>query len=212
LETFRDQVTGRHPRQPRRAVQDSLGNGVDGRADLYALGVVLFECLAGSPPFGAEDAGELIAMHLTVPPPDLSELCPGVAPALVAVVAKAVGQRSRRPLSDHTSLRADLWRIRDGEREEFELATVAGEAPSERPLVGRAEQIGRLTERWRRAEAGLGGAAIITGPPASGRPGWSGNCWPMSARTAGWYFRAPAPTRTLCWHRCGRRSIDTWST
>ena len=147
----------------------ALRRGVDGRADLYALGVVLFECLAGSPPFAAEDAGELIAMHLSVPPPDLYELCPGSAPALVAVVAKLLAKDPDDRYLTAASLRADLRRIQDGERAEFALATVAGEAVSERPLVGRSEEIERLTDRWRQAAAGLGGTALITGPTGIGK-------------------------------------------
>jgi len=62
-----------------------------------------------------------------------------------------------------------LGRIQDGERAEFALATVAGEAASERHLVGRSEETGRLADRWRQAEAGLGGTALITGTTGIGK-------------------------------------------
>ncbi len=48
------------------------GGKIDGRADLYALGLILYEMLCGYPPFDAEDAIELIFKHIKEPPRPLS--------------------------------------------------------------------------------------------------------------------------------------------
>jgi serine/threonine-protein kinase len=61
------------------APEQALGRVLDGRADLYSLGVTLFEILTGRLPFMAEDPMDTLRMHVTVPPPKLSTMCPGAA-------------------------------------------------------------------------------------------------------------------------------------
>ena len=72
--------------------------GVDRRADIYALGCILFEMLAGAPPFEAVGAGELIAAHIYEVPPLLSERVIGLPPAIEALVATMLAKDpSERP-------------------------------------------------------------------------------------------------------------------
>jgi non-specific serine/threonine protein kinase len=65
---------------------------VDGRSDLYSLGCVLFEMLAGEPPFTANTIDALLRMHLTTEPRALSELRPTVPVGLVRVVARTLAK------------------------------------------------------------------------------------------------------------------------
>ena len=64
---------------------------VDGRADLYSLGCVLFEMLAGSPPFTGP-AESLGYQHLSVTPRTVSELRPGLPARVSATIAKALAK------------------------------------------------------------------------------------------------------------------------
>ena len=71
---------------------------VDDKTDVYALGVLLFELLAGRTPFMAESGGEYIGMHLFKQPPQLHELAPSVPPELAACIdSLLVKDPARRP-------------------------------------------------------------------------------------------------------------------
>ena len=66
---------------------------VDGRADVYSLGCLVFEMLCGRPPFVAEGAGELMMMHMTEKPEPPSRLRPEISPGLERVILQALEKR-----------------------------------------------------------------------------------------------------------------------
>src|SRR5262249_40124973 len=72
------------------APEQIAGEAIDGRADLYALGVVLYELLAGYVPFAGRDPIETLRAHQEEPVPALP---PEVPPAARAVVERALQKR-----------------------------------------------------------------------------------------------------------------------
>ncbi|HSY40073.1 MAG TPA: hypothetical protein VLA79_11115, partial [Polyangia bacterium] len=80
----------------------------DHRADVYALGVMLFEMLAGRPPFVADGLGELFALHMFHPAPALADLAPGVPPHVAAAVMKALAKSPDDRFQSMDELRAAL--------------------------------------------------------------------------------------------------------
>jgi eukaryotic-like serine/threonine-protein kinase len=81
---------------------------IDHRADVYALGVMLFEMLAGRPPFVAEGLGELFALHMFQPAPALADLAPVVPPHVAAAVMKALAKSPDDRFQSMDELRAAL--------------------------------------------------------------------------------------------------------
>ncbi len=75
-----------------------LGEHIDPRADLYAAGVVLFECLTGRLPFVADTLGARIARVLHEGAPAPADLRPDIPPALSAIVQRLLARaREDRP-------------------------------------------------------------------------------------------------------------------
>jgi len=67
-----------------------VGSTFDARADVYALGIMLFELLSGSPPFTGTDALEIANKRLHQPIPSLHELCPDVPAAYDLILYHAL--------------------------------------------------------------------------------------------------------------------------
>ena len=63
---------------------------IDLRSDLYALGVVLYECLAGQPPFVHRNEAVVLQMHLTHPAPDVRALRPDAPAELATGIMRAM--------------------------------------------------------------------------------------------------------------------------
>jgi serine/threonine-protein kinase len=72
--------------------EQSLGEHVDGRSDVYALGVVLYEMLTGTCPFPGRNATEVIAKHISAPIPRISEREPETPVALVRLVDRMLAK------------------------------------------------------------------------------------------------------------------------
>ena len=68
------------------------GLQTDARADIYSIGVTLFEMLSGRPPFEADSAMTLMMMHLNDPLPDLHELRPDISNDLLSITNIALAK------------------------------------------------------------------------------------------------------------------------
>ncbi|MBW2733774.1 MAG: serine/threonine protein kinase [Deltaproteobacteria bacterium] len=129
------------------APEQASGQSTDGRADLYAMGVILFEMLAGERPFRAENPFRVLQMHLSSPIPSPRALRPeiGLSPEIEGVIVRAMQKKPTKRFIDAEAFSAALrelpeWRSRRSS-ERVELSAEShGRPPSPREPTPPAEE------------------------------------------------------------------------
>jgi TolB-like protein len=92
--------------------QASGESRLDGRSDIYSLGCVLYEMLAGDPPFAGNTPQAMIVAHLNTPPPPLATRRKDIPAALAAVVHKALEKLPSARYANAGEFRDALDRMR----------------------------------------------------------------------------------------------------
>ncbi|MGM0556462.1 MAG: protein kinase domain-containing protein, partial [Myxococcota bacterium] len=152
-----------------------LKRPVDGRADLYSLGVVLYECATGRPPFESNDASELVRLHAVERPASIMQQNDAISGALARIIERLLEKDPDDRYPDCEALLADLERLdalneKLDAGESIKLGVAAGLAHREpgTPLFGRGTEYRRLASAWRAAKTGRGSVCWISGEPGMG--------------------------------------------
>jgi serine/threonine protein kinase len=92
------------------APEQALGQAVDLRADLYALGAMAFEMITGHRPFDHESKVTLLGMHVTAPIPRMSERAPdaNIPPEIEAVITRLLSKEATARHQDAKELIEEL--------------------------------------------------------------------------------------------------------
>ncbi|MBW8011065.1 MAG: protein kinase [Chloroflexi bacterium] len=148
----------------------AMGQKIDGRADLYSLGVMLYELTTGQPPFTDEDPVAIISQHLHAPvvppraknasiPPKLNEL-------IVQLLSK---DPDDRPASgDEIQKILDDPKILDINAAPDEELSVLGRIVRGR-MVGRRKEFDEARSLWNKTVNGQGQTLLISGEPGIGK-------------------------------------------
>ena len=90
------------------APEVALAQQIDGRADLYSLGVTFYAMLTGTLPFRAKDPVEWVYCHIAQTPPPPHAIVPSIPPQLSAVVLKLLAKAAEERYQSARGLRHDL--------------------------------------------------------------------------------------------------------
>jgi serine/threonine protein kinase len=110
------------------APEQCRGVPIDHRADLYALGCILFELCTGRPPFIGEGAGDVLAAHIHVPPPTLATSGVKVPAAVEHLLERLLTKSPERRIPSAEVLIADIDSATTGHRAASTSSSSAGRA------------------------------------------------------------------------------------
>jgi tetratricopeptide (TPR) repeat protein len=155
------------------APEQALGQTIDGRADLYALGVLLYDLTTGRVPFTGDDPLTIISQHVhahLVPPRVLRPDIPRALEAIIIrLLAKNPAQRFSSAAETRTALLISLNSEDESSSTESAPSVAILDALSRGRLVGRNAELAEARELWQRAREGRGHAVLLSGEPGAGK-------------------------------------------
>src|SRR5271156_6143653 len=169
------------------------GRPVDQRADLYALGAVLYELATGGPPFGAGDPLRLIHGHLARVPVPPSKANPALPAPLSGIIMHLLEKEPDSRYQTADGLIYDLERLRDVLAHPAAAVLRVGERdvpvrllPPSR-LAGRDDEVAVLEAAFAGALAGECCGVLVAGAPGVGKTALIDQLRPVVTGSDGWF-------------------------
>jgi len=168
------------------------GRAVDHRADLYALGAVLYQLATGAPPFGSGDPLRLVHDQLARVPVPPDEVTPGVPGLFSAILMHLLEKEPDNRYQTADGLVHDLERLPDAEGRSAAAPRVGERdfpvrllAPSR--LVGREPEVAALEEALKEALAGRCQGVVVGEAPGVGKTALVDELRAVVTGRDGWY-------------------------
>jgi DNA-binding SARP family transcriptional activator/tRNA A-37 threonylcarbamoyl transferase component Bud32 len=168
----------------------ALGQDFDGRADLYALGVMLYEFVTNQLPFSADDPIAVISQHIHAPVVPPRALKAEIPPVLDALITSLLSKNpADRPISAEMVLAKlstpDILDVEASPVEELTLLNRIGRGR----LVGRDEELQICRGYWSRALASQGQLLLISGEAGIGKTRLVRELETLAEISGGWVLK-----------------------
>lgn len=153
----------------------SMDYDVGAASDLYSAGVVLFECLAGRPPFSGETVGAVLLAHMTAPVPELRSMGLDIPRPLDELIQRLVRKDPRDRYQTAQAVLVDLeWIAAAVDNGVIESTHVVGSQDrrptlTEPAFVGRQAELAQVEEQVRNAVAGQAELVLIEAESGGGK-------------------------------------------
>jgi tetratricopeptide (TPR) repeat protein/predicted Ser/Thr protein kinase len=148
--------------------EQALGAGLDARSDLYALGCVLFEMVAGRRPFSGDNGARLIFSHINDTPCLPRRVALEISPALETVIFKLLAKDPDQRYQSADELVAALDQV-ESQTSPGEIAIQSVERRWAQLMIGRDEEMSRLRSRLDAILGGKGGLVFLVGEAGIGK-------------------------------------------
>lgn len=152
-----------------------LDHTVGEASDLYSAGIVLFECLAGHPPFQADNMGRLLFEHTSVRAPELRRLGVEVPRVLEELIQRLLRKDPRDRYQSAEAVLADMEHIASALRAGVHEPTcVIGKFDrrttlTEPAFIGRADELQQLDDHIQSTQAGRGALVFVESESGGGK-------------------------------------------
>ncbi|NVB80784.1 MAG: protein kinase [Kofleriaceae bacterium] len=150
------------------APEQARGEVVDARADIYALGCMLYEALTGRPPFLGNSPLDVVLQHIDAPPIPPRVMVPALPLAFEELVLRLLAKQPRDRLGYAQDVGAALERL--GAKGTSSPDLTPPRSYTYRPsLAGRTDEIQALDALMRKLADGTGGCAVLIGESGVGK-------------------------------------------
>ncbi len=155
--------------------EQAMGGEVTPQSDLYSLGCMLYEMVAGRPPFVGDDSVTIIGQHLNTPPVAPIWHRPDCPPALEALILRLLEKDATKRPGSAIEVKQSFESVGRSSEEPTSQHSMVEASPHEhdpvyrRTFVGRDQELKQLEQAFDESLSGNGSLAMVIGEPGIGK-------------------------------------------